>query len=91
MSFPICAELPIGFIFQSFNLIPVLTVFENIEYPLLLNRTPSADRRLRVGEIIESLGLAGMASRRPAQLSGGAAAACGDRACFGDSPQTCPR
>ena len=61
----------IGFIFQAFNLIPVLTVYENIEYPLLLNRSPAADRRNRVTAMIEALGLAGMANRRPAHLSGG--------------------
>ena len=49
----------------------MLTVFENIEYPLVLNRVPVPERRTRVSEMIDSLGLGGMANRRPAQLSGG--------------------
>jgi putative ABC transport system ATP-binding protein len=61
----------IGFVFQAFNLIPVLSAYENIEYPLLLTKTLSAERRKRVTAMIESLGLQGIADRRPAQLSGG--------------------
>ena len=61
----------IGFIFQAFNLIPVLTVFENIEYPLLLTGVRAQERHARIGEMIESLGLGGMADHGQAQLSGG--------------------
>jgi putative ABC transport system ATP-binding protein len=62
----------IGFIFQSFNLVPVLTVFENVELPLLINPHISpADRRQRVLEAITDVGLEKLASNRPDQLSGG--------------------
>jgi putative ABC transport system ATP-binding protein len=60
-----------GFIFQSFNLIPVLSVFENVEYPLLLQRVPSAPRRERVTELLKKVGLAELARRSPENLSGG--------------------
>ncbi len=61
----------IGFIFQSYNLIPVLTVFENIEYVLNLQKIPKSERRKRVKEILETLGLKDMESRFPRELSGG--------------------
>ncbi len=61
----------IGFVFQGFNLIPVMTAFENVEYPLLLNDTPAAQRRARVREMLERVGLAGQAGHRPDELSGG--------------------
>ena len=61
----------IGFVFQSYNLIPVLDVVENIEYVMLLQRVASAERRRRVEEMLAEVGLEGMADRRPDQLSGG--------------------
>ncbi|GAA5783859.1 ABC transporter ATP-binding protein [Chitiniphilus shinanonensis] len=61
----------IGFIFQNFNLLPVLTAFENVEYPLLLARVPAAARRERVRELLDAVGLADKAGNRPNQLSGG--------------------
>ncbi|WP_324716501.1 ABC transporter ATP-binding protein [Carboxydochorda subterranea] len=61
----------IGFVFQTFNLLPVLSAFENVEYPLLLNRWPRRERRRRVMEVLESVGMAGLGHRRPDQLSGG--------------------
>ncbi len=61
----------IGFIFQSYNLIPVLTVSENIEYVMLLQGVSSEERRKRVAEILKLVGLEGMEKRRPTQLSGG--------------------
>jgi putative ABC transport system ATP-binding protein len=61
----------IGFIFQTFNLLPVYTAYENIEFPLLLLRMPAAERRKAVGEALEWLGLADRAKSKPAQLSGG--------------------
>jgi putative ABC transport system ATP-binding protein len=61
----------IGFIFQSDNLSPVLTVSENIEYVMLLQRVPAKERRERVNEILAEVGLQGMERRRPPQLSGG--------------------
>ncbi|MAF10905.1 macrolide ABC transporter ATP-binding protein [Candidatus Poribacteria bacterium] len=61
----------VGFIFQSYNLIPVLTVRENVEYVMILQRVPAAERRRRVAEVLSDVGLAGMEARRPPQLSGG--------------------
>jgi putative ABC transport system ATP-binding protein len=62
----------IGFIFQSFNLIPVLNVFQNVEFPLLLQRKlGSADRRARIDELLSKVGLATHAKHRPSELSGG--------------------
>jgi putative ABC transport system ATP-binding protein len=61
----------IGFIFQNFNLIDELTVFENIELPLLYNKVGSAERKKRVNELIEKIGIAHRASHFPQQLSGG--------------------
>ena len=61
----------IGFIFQSYNLIPVLSVKENIEYIMLLQGVSENDRRSRVASILNQVGLEGMESRFPRQLSGG--------------------
>ncbi len=61
----------IGFIFQNFNLLPVLTAYENVEYPLLLTRTPAAARRKRVQELLDAVGLTQHALHWPGQLSGG--------------------
>jgi putative ABC transport system ATP-binding protein len=61
----------IGFVFQNFNLISVLSAYENIEYPLILAGLGSAERRHKTLEMLESVGLAGHASHRPNQLSGG--------------------
>jgi len=64
-------NLYIGFIFQTFNLLPVYSVFENVEFPLLLLRQPSEQRRQAVTEALERVGLADRAASRPHQLSGG--------------------
>jgi putative ABC transport system ATP-binding protein len=61
----------IGFVFQTFNLIPVFTAFENVEYPLLLRRVAASARRRRTMEALESVGLAARAKHRPDLLSGG--------------------
>jgi putative ABC transport system ATP-binding protein len=61
----------LGFVFQNFNLLQVLTAYENVEYPLLLNGVPAALRRNRVTTLLESVGLADRANNRPGQLSGG--------------------
>jgi len=61
----------VGFVFQAYNLIPVLSVEENVEYVMLLQSVPAAERRKRVRETLESLGLEGMEHRRPSELSGG--------------------
>jgi putative ABC transport system ATP-binding protein len=61
----------VGFIFQSFNLVPVMTVYDNVEYALLLLGTPAAERRLRVRETLARVGLAEFERRLPDALSGG--------------------
>jgi putative ABC transport system ATP-binding protein len=61
----------VGFIFQSFNLLPDLSVQENIELPLLYQKMPRGDRKNRVREVLELVGLNARATHRPAQLSGG--------------------
>jgi putative ABC transport system ATP-binding protein len=62
----------IGFIFQDFNLIPVLTVYENIEYPLLMvQNVPQAEREKRVMALLEAVGMAGQKGKYPDQISGG--------------------
>ena len=61
----------VGFIFQSFSLVPVLTAYENVEYPLLLLGVGAAERRRRTLEMLESVGLADQRAHRPNQLSGG--------------------
>ena len=61
----------IGFVFQSFNLIDDLTVAENVEVALLYRKVPAADRRRRVAEALERVGIGHRARHRPQQLSGG--------------------
>ena len=61
----------IGFIFQTFNLLPVYTVFENVEFPLLLLGLPPARRRTLVMQALDRVHLADRARSRPAELSGG--------------------
>jgi putative ABC transport system ATP-binding protein len=62
----------IGFIFQSFNLVAVLNVYENIEFPLLLQRSPSKrEREQAVRRVIEEVGLADRIRNKPSELSGG--------------------
>jgi putative ABC transport system ATP-binding protein len=61
----------IGFIFQTFNLLPVYTVFENVEFPLLLMDLSPEERKKMVMDALEWVGLADRAKSKPAQLSGG--------------------
>jgi putative ABC transport system ATP-binding protein len=61
----------IGFVFQAYNLIPVLSAVENVEYVMLLQGVPKAERRRRARRILDDVGLADKYHRRPAELSGG--------------------
>jgi putative ABC transport system ATP-binding protein len=61
----------IGFVFQSFNLVPVMTAYENVEYPLLLSGIPTTQRRERVSEILAHVGLEKFSRHLPDKLSGG--------------------
>lgn len=61
----------IGYIFQTFNLIPVLTVFENVEYPLILQKISRSERRKLVEEALDKVGLSARLKHRPRELSGG--------------------
>jgi putative ABC transport system ATP-binding protein len=62
----------IGFIFQSFNLIPVLNVYENIELPLLIRKdVKPSERKKRVADLVAAVGLSEQKSQKPAELSGG--------------------
>ncbi|HZW10495.1 MAG TPA: ABC transporter ATP-binding protein [Phycisphaerales bacterium] len=61
----------VGYIFQLYNLVPVLTAFENVELPLLLHKLPRAERRRRVHEALDRVGISDRAEHFPRQLSGG--------------------
>ena len=64
-------NLDVGLIFQSFNLIGDMTVYENVEYPLTLRGIAAADRKARVDAALERVGLTARAKMRPGSLSGG--------------------
>jgi putative ABC transport system ATP-binding protein len=61
----------LGFVFQSFNLVPVMTVFENVDYPLFIAGVPAKERRERVAAQLKAVGLQDHAQHRPDALSGG--------------------
>ena len=61
----------IGFVFQAYNLIPVLTAKENVEFVMLLQKRPRAEREARVRELLDEVGLADKIDKRPSELSGG--------------------
>jgi len=61
----------IGFVFQAYNLLPVLTALENVEYVMLLQGVPARERRRRALEILKEVGLEGYAARLPGRMSGG--------------------
>ncbi len=61
----------IGFVFQAYNLIPVLTAAENAAYVMELRSVPAAERRKRVDELFEQMGLTGLADKKPLKMSGG--------------------
>jgi len=61
----------VGFVFQNYSLIDVLNAYENIEYPLMLLKRSESERRKRVSEMLERVGLERFAKHRPAELSGG--------------------
>ena len=61
----------IGFVFQAYNLIPVLSAIENVEFGMLLQGVPAAERRQRAMAVLDDVGLADQYDRRPSELSGG--------------------
>ena len=61
----------IGFVFQAYNLIPVMTAKENVEFVMLLQKRSQAERDARVNELMEAVGIADKMDKRPSQLSGG--------------------
>jgi len=61
----------LGFVFQAYNLVPVLSAYENAEFVLLLQGVTASERRERVMSLLEAVGLKGMEDRRPTELSGG--------------------
>ncbi len=61
----------IGFVFQAYNLIPVLSAQENVEFVMQVQGVPASERRKRSTEILEEVGLGGLEDRRPAKMSGG--------------------
>ena len=61
----------IGFVFQAYNLIPVLTARENVEFVMQVQGVPAAERQARAKEILSEVGLQGLGDRRPAEMSGG--------------------
>jgi putative ABC transport system ATP-binding protein len=61
----------LGFVFQAYNLIPVLSARENVEFVMELQGVPVADRRLRASEVLERVGLGGLGDKRPLEMSGG--------------------
>jgi putative ABC transport system ATP-binding protein len=74
LSEPDAADLrarSVGYVFQSFGLIPVLSAAENIELPLRILRTPAAERDARVADLLERVGLSAHSEQRPYELSGG--------------------
>ena len=79
----------VGFVFQAYNLLPVLSAMENAEFPMLLQGVEATERDRRVRELFERTGMTGLEDRRPRQAVRGPAAAGGGRA--GRREQTCPR
>lgn len=61
----------LGYVFQTFNLVPVLSAYENVEYPLLLQHVPRRERDARVKHWLAEVGISGQARQRPDQMSGG--------------------
>jgi putative ABC transport system ATP-binding protein len=61
----------VGFVFQAYNLLPVLTALENAEFTLLLRGVPTEERKRKVQELFQRIGIGGLEDRRPSKLSGG--------------------
>ena len=77
----------LGFIFQSYNLIPALTAFENVELPLIFKEIEPKKRKKIVKEIITAVGIAGRAKHKPSQMSGGQQQRVGIARAFASSPE----
>ena len=74
MTSPQLAQLrldQVGFVFQAYNLLPVLTAMENAEFPMLLQGVAAEERAARIGELFKQTGISGLEDRRPGKLSGG--------------------
>ena len=74
MTSPQLAQLrldQVGFVFQAYNLLPVLTAMENAEFPMLLQGVAAQERAARIGELFKRTGISGLEDRRPGKLSGG--------------------
>lgn len=77
----------LGFIFQSYNLVPSLTAFENVELPLIFKEIPPKNRRKMVKEIVKAVGLSGRSKHKPSQMSGGQQQRVGIARAFVSSPE----
>lgn len=77
----------LGFIFQSYNLIPALTAFENVELPLIFKEIDSKKRKKLVKEIIDAVGISGRAKHKPSQMSGGQQQRVGIARAFVGAPE----
>ncbi len=61
----------VGFVFQAFHLVPTMTALQNVEFPMVFNRTPPAERRKRAQALLERMGLSDRMGHKPTELSGG--------------------
>src|SRR5437667_328414 len=77
----------VGFVFQFFNLVPVLTAWENVEFPMRFAGVPAKDREKRVTELLEAVGLNEKGARMPDQMSGGEQQRVAVAVAFANDPQ----
>ena len=79
----------LGFIFQSYNLVPVLSALENVEFVLLLQHVPASERQARARRFLTDLGLGELADKRPGAMSGGSSSGWPWRVRSHPSPRSC--